>query len=73
MKITRKTATRILKAIAFARTTFFVLFFVFLSLSVCSGDAESLVFCFVCFGISVICIGISYGLDWLLFELSYKN
>lgn len=63
-----KLKIRIRKAVAFTRTLFLVVFLFFVGLAVCSIDGESFLFPAICFGVSVICFGISYALDRLLFE-----
>ena len=73
MKIAKKTKIKIRKAVAFARTAFLMLFFLFVALAICSVDSESLKFPIICSIIGVICFGISYILDHLLFETAWSG
>jgi ABC-type uncharacterized transport system permease subunit len=73
MKLSKKTKIRIRKAIAFARTTFLVLFFICLGLAIGSIDSESLIFPLMCFGIGLVCFLISYAFDILLFETAWSG
>lgn len=71
--MTKKTKIKIRKGISFARGLFLVLFGICITLVVVSIDSESLVFPLVCFGIGIVCFGISYALDWLLFETAWSG
>ena len=69
----KKTKIRIRKVVAFARTLFLLLCGVFFALVIATINSESLVFTAICFGIGVICFGISYALDCLLFETAWSG
>lgn len=73
MKLTRKTKKRIRWAIAFIRTLFLTLFGIFIAFAIGSIDSASLIFPLGCFGISLVCFGISYALDRLLFETRWSG
>lgn len=66
MKLSKKARIRIRKAVAFARILFFALGLICLSLSVCSVDGPNFTFPMVCLIIGVLCLGVSYLLDRLL-------
>ena len=70
MKLTRKAKIRIRKGVTIARGVFLGLFLVFMGLTICSADSESLVFPIVCFVISMVCFGVCYLLDELLWQTS---
>lgn len=71
--IKRKTKIKIRKALSKVRAFLLIVFGVCLFLTVCSVDGESLIFPIVCFGIGVVCFGISYAIDWLLVETAWSG
>ena len=73
MKLSRKTKRRIRKGITFARNLFFILFGIFVMLTICSASGEHFEFTTKCFGLAVVCFGVSYILDCLFFEHAYRR
>lgn len=71
--MTKKTKIKIRKTIAFARTLFLYLSILSLALTICSADGPSLKFPIICTIIGIVCFGISYGLDQLLFETAWSG
>ena len=71
--MTRRTKIRIRKAVAFTRTLLLVLALLCVALTVCSVDSNNIMFPLVCFGIGTVCFGISYALDYLLFETAWSG
>lgn len=63
----KSTKIRIRKAVSFTRTLFLALALLGFALAICSVDGPNLIFPLVCVGVSALCFGISYVLDWLLF------
>lgn len=73
MKVSRKTKIRIRKAVSFIRTALFWIALICIGLTICSVDGPSLLFPIIYFVIGMVCAAISYVLDYLLWETSYKG
>ena len=71
--MTKKTKIRIRKTVGFVRTTLFVIALIFMVLVICSVDGPSILFPVICAGIAVVCFGISYLLDELLFQTAWSK
>lgn len=61
------------KLIAFTRTLFFVLAILCIAMTICSADGPNIIFPIICFIIGIICFGISYTLDKLLWQTGDKK
>ena len=73
MKVTRKTKIKIRKAIAFARNLFLVICGIGMLCTICSVDGPSILFPIISMVIAVVCFGISYLLDKLLWETAWSG
>jgi 4-hydroxybenzoate polyprenyltransferase len=71
--MTRRTKIRIRKTVEFMRTLFLILALLGIAFAVASADGYSLKFPIVCALIGVVCFGISYALDCLLFETAWSG
>ena len=69
----KQTKIRIRKLVSFARTLIFAIALVFFGIALCSVNAPTLTFTFVCLGIGAVCLAISFALDYLLFETAYNS
>lgn len=69
----RETKIKIRKAITFARTLFLLICVSFIGMTIASVNGDSIAFPIICFGIAMVCFGISYGLDCLLFETAWSG
>lgn len=71
--MTKQTKIKIRKAVAFARTLFLYLCILSIALTICSVDGPSFKFPIICTLIGIVCFGISYALDQLLFETAWSG